>query len=185
MFIGIDASLTCTGICIFDSQKNKFKTQLIKDGGKRGPERLEHLNRQLAHIFANNQFKFEGAALEGYAMGVRGGRLASIGEWGGLIRMMLYRNNIPTIIVPPKTLKKYLVCGNAEKNKILLEVFKKYGIECGTDDEADALVLADMARHQWGGIKPKSERQKEALQKAEVLIEGGRKKAIRVRKRRI
>lgn len=169
MFLGIDPSIRRTGICFADS--GGFETHIITPPEiMRGMERLSYLEAQFKSMIADTGLK--GAAIEGYAFGVKGGRLADLAEWGGLIRMALYRAEIPTITVPPQTLKKYLVGGGIEKNKILLEVFKKYGVECGTDDEADALVLADMARHKWGRIAPKTERQREALQKAAILIEG-------------
>jgi len=103
-------------------------------------------------------------------MGIRGGRVFDIGEWGGLIRLELWRRNIPTIIVPPSTMKKYLCAGKLEKNQILLKVYKTYGVSCATDDEADALVLSDMAKHFCKKTKLLCERQKEALQKCSILV---------------
>jgi len=175
-YLGIDASLRRTGLCFYDGKK--FHTRIIDTPEKlKGMARLAWLDEQFAQ--AIERVPLGGVALEGYAFGVRGGRLADLAEWGSLIRMRLYRCEHPTIIVPPMTMKKYLVNGKLEKNKIMLEVYKQYGVECATDDEADAVVLAAMAANKWGSLPIKNQRQAEALEKSQVLISS----PIRVRRR--
>lgn len=167
-YLGIDASLTSTGLCVYRA-KGDFLTSLIKPGNLRGPERLNFCEKKLKE-FLDRYPDIRAVALEGYAMGIRGGRVFDIGEWGGLIRLELWRRGIPTLVVPPATLKKFLAAGKLEKNKVLLQVYKTYGKDCGTDDEADALVLSDMARHFYNNTQKLPERQKEALEKSAIMI---------------
>lgn len=172
MYIGIDASLTSTGIAVLD--ENGFSTQVLKSKSSlRGPERLDYLQNEFIKILGeikNSHDPIEGCAIEGYAMGMRQpGRLADIGEWGGLVRLTLYRQSIPTIVVPPTNLKKYISgSGGTKKNLIVMKVLQKYGIECKTDDEADALGLSAMAADYFGeGAELAYER--EALEKVAPL----------------
>ena len=45
------------------------------------------------------------------------------------------------------SLKKFLTGkGNAEKNLILMNVYKKYGVECSNDNEADAINIAKLLK---------------------------------------
>ncbi len=166
MFLGIDASLRRTGLCF--SNGATYRTLTLEPPDKmRGPERLN----ELVQLFreAVKDIKITAAAVEGYAMG-GSGRVFDIAEWGGILKLILWKEKIPTIIVAPQTVKKYLIHGGAEKNQMLLEVYKKYGVHCPTDDEADALVLSDMAKHFYRGPEKLVQRQLEALQKAEILI---------------
>ena len=58
------------------------------------------------------------AVVEGYSMGSRGGMVFSIGELGGIIKLLCYNKDFKTIIIPPKTLKKFVAGnGNAGKEK--------------------------------------------------------------------
>ena len=60
--------------------------------------------------------------------------------------MLVYRASIRLLIVPPSTLKKFVTgSGVAPKNKMMLGVYKKWGVEFETDDEADAYALARAA----------------------------------------
>lgn len=180
IFIGIDASLSRTGLSFVNGLGQlKKTTTLSAPKDMRGMPRLDNLLAQLSKIMDECP-NLAGAAIEGYAFGVRGGRLADLAEWGGLIRMSLYRRRIPTIAVPPMTLKKFLHDGKLEKNQVLLQVYKQYGHSFNTDDEADAFVLSEMARHFVMGCDNLPERKKEALQKSSVLVS---KKPVRERER--
>jgi len=180
VFIGIDASLSRTGLSFTDGLGHFVKSMTVsapKD--MRGMPRLDNLLAQLTKIMDECP-NLAGAAIEGYAFGVRGGRLADLAEWGGLIRILLYRLRIPTIVVPPMTLKKFLHDGKLEKNQVLLQVYKQYGHSFDTDDEADAFVLSEMARSWVLSSDDLPTRKKEALQKSSVLVS---KKPVRERER--
>ena len=85
-------------------------------------------------------------AIEGYAMGIRGGRSFTIGELGGVVKEHFRQRGIDVYIVPPNNLKKFISGkGTGDKDMVRLELYKKYGLELPTNDEVDAAVLALMA----------------------------------------
>lgn len=84
-------------------------------------------------------------AIEGYAMGSKT-RPQMAGELGGHLRLLLWQAGIPYIVVPPTTLKKYVLGkGNAAKELMLKEVFRKWGYDTTSNDRADAYALARIA----------------------------------------
>ena len=178
MFLGIDASLRRTGICFSNGAKHEtFSLPTPED--LRGPARLDWLVNNFRDTCGQRLDTVTQAAIEGYAMGAKG-RVFDIAEWGGVLRLILYRAKVPLIVIAPSTAKKYLSAGNMEKNQVLLEVYKQYGVSCATDDEADALVMADMARQHYLRPAGLPKRQLEALQKAEILIPNNKTKAARI-----
>jgi crossover junction endodeoxyribonuclease RuvC len=126
--IGIDPSLTGTGIVVLENDKIIYKqilTSKLKDIA-----RLYDLRDKLKKII----FKFLQVnifvVLEGYSFGSRIGQSFSIGEWCGLIKMFLYENNIPFIVVQPTILKKFVTGkGNVHKDLILMNIYKKFKVD--------------------------------------------------------
>lgn len=79
--------------------------------------------------------------MEGYAMGARG-RVFNLGELGGVIKLAAFMKDIPVLIVPPMTLKKWVTGkGNASKDQMLAAVKSKWYKEVESDDVADAVAL--------------------------------------------
>lgn len=87
--------------------------------------------------------------LEGYANGAKYGREA-MGELGAAVKMTLttmFPDPVcyPTIVAPTR-LKKFVTdSGSSKKERMLMEVLKKWRFEAPTNDEADAYALARMA----------------------------------------
>ena len=64
---------------------------------------------------------------------------------GTVLRYFLWQNDTPWVEVAPPSLKKFVTGkGNAKKEMILKEVFKRWGHDLPTNDEADAVGLAYM-----------------------------------------
>ena len=81
--------------------------------------------------------------LEGYSFGSRGRAVFQTGELGGLVRVLLHKTGIKWIEIPPSQVKKFATGkGNCGKDLILQQVYKRWGMEFKTSDEADAFVLA-------------------------------------------
>ena len=55
--------------------------------------------------------------------------------------MCTVRMQQPFLVVPPARLRS-LPAGNAKKDEVRLEVYKRWGFEAPTNDEVDAYVLA-------------------------------------------
>lgn len=84
--------------------------------------------------------------IEGYGY-ANANTLAPLVELGAVVRHRLYCNGIPFIEVAPASLKKFVTGkGNAAKQVMLLEVFKRFGFETSDDDIADAVALAHFGR---------------------------------------
>jgi crossover junction endodeoxyribonuclease RuvC len=80
--------------------------------------------------------------LEGYSYGSKN-QAHQIGEWGGLLRWTLWGARTQYIEVPPTTLKAYVAgAGNAPKEVMMREVFRRWNYEAVDNDDADAFGLA-------------------------------------------
>ncbi len=91
------------------------------------------------------EYKPELVCIEGYGFGNKH-TLATLVEIGTAIRLAIHAHGCQYIEVPPPTLKKFATGkGNAQKDQIMLAVYKKWGFEAATNNIADAYVLAKMA----------------------------------------
>jgi Holliday junction resolvasome RuvABC endonuclease subunit len=141
--LGIDPSLTSTGLCVIDHHGALIESTTL-GSKKTGPARLVDLRDALDAYFKRTMPTV--CALEGYSFGSKHAREA-VAEWGGLIRVLLYEWKIPTLIVPPMTLKKFVLpsAGSLQKNRVALESYKRWHVSFQTDDECDAHALAQLA----------------------------------------
>jgi crossover junction endodeoxyribonuclease RuvC len=70
----------------------------------------------------------------------------SIGELGGVIKLLLYDNSILFGLVQPTVLKKFVTGkGNSKKELMLLNVYKKFGFDTDNNNIADAYALGRFA----------------------------------------
>lgn len=137
--IGIDQSLTSTGVCVVEGKKVQLSTTICPKATDE-VDRLIEIETRLAEIIVEN--KVEVAVMEGYSF-LGGGRLASLGEVGGIIKKMLRQLGIEFHIVAPMTLKKFCNSSKSKgKNKVMLEIYKRYGVEFEDDNQTDAFGLA-------------------------------------------
>lgn len=150
LYVGIDQSLTETGLC-FNTVVG-YTLQSIKPGKMRGLERLDFIRNELM-MRINPKTKYDLIAIEGYAMGIKlGGRTFDLGELGGILKLAIYDRNIPLIVVPPTLVKKFVTgIGNCQKDVILKEVYRKWGLDTNNNNYADAFALAKIAEafHMW------------------------------------
>jgi crossover junction endodeoxyribonuclease RuvC len=167
--LGLDLSLTSTGWCILDNDEI-LDVEVIKCKDK-AMKRLWYIKYIIDEVTVSLDFDL--VVVEGYSMGSRGGRVFSIGELGGIIKLLLYeeklRTKLKTVIIPPKSLKKFITGnGNAGKELMLLKTYKKYGIEFTDNNKCDAFGLAKMGQAYLEGTN--IEYEKEALKKVEELV---------------
>jgi len=146
MIMGIDQSLTETGFCIIE--KGKIIEQGIIKPKTSGVKRLQEIRNKLLTII--DKYKPTIIALEDYAYGTRNSRATfSMGELGGVLKLAFLDKNQNYCIIQPALLKKY-VCGkgNAKKEQMLLQAYKKFGIEFQNNNLCDAYCLASFVEHQ-------------------------------------
>lgn len=149
MIVGIDSSLTSTGLAIIRDDYRKLYNILTKSGQfKTKEERTRYIAlevmRRVKDEWINNEEILWG--IEDYAMSRRMGRGLDLAEVGCLIKQTMwgFTKNLP-IKVNPKTLKKF-ICGrgNVEKNQHLLYAFTKWDFKFPNDDVCDAFALAKL-----------------------------------------
>lgn len=153
--LGIDLSLTCTGLAIARAGRIEW-TGTVRTVGKRADD-LDHRNMRLRDI----RRLIEGAVLryepvltviEAPSFGsVHGSSHDRSGLWWMVVDM-LYLRSVPVAQVAPMQRAKYGTGkGNSDKKKVHAAVQANYGtadLPIKTNDEGDAVLLAAMgARH--------------------------------------
>jgi len=137
--IGLDLSLTSTGWATHEG------TGTIQSK-KTGMERLDEISKEVDEIVSSVEKPI--VAVEGYAFAKRSSHAHAQGELGGIVRLQLYRAEIPFIEIPPTNRAKFATGkGNANKAEVVSYVSAKTGIVwsgSGADDECDAWVLREM-----------------------------------------
>ncbi|MEU8371194.1 hypothetical protein [Micromonospora tulbaghiae] len=144
--IGIDLSLTCTGVA------GRGWTDTIRPPAKlRGHERLQWIEDRIGD-FAHrcDLIAVEGPAYGTQRAGIQRGHHERAGLWW-LTTQRLWVNKIPLAVVDPTSLKRYATGkGNADKAAMMLAVARRFPWFDGGEDEADALWLAAMAADHLG-----------------------------------
>lgn len=146
-WVGIDQSYSGFAITVL-SEDSSYETTVAKfdsAGGERLSEVQDHLKDTLERVTAC--CPVQDVAMEGYAYGsIMANKL---GELGGVVKLTLHGtpdlgNGKNPMIVPPTSLKKYVTGrGNGiQKNQMLLQVYKKWGVEFPDDNAADSYGLA-------------------------------------------
>lgn len=144
--LGLDTSLTGTGIVLLTDRKIT-KQRLIKSkpvGDKPVHElvRIRTIVEEIEMIVSENLPTI--AVIEGMAyMAKNTTALVQLSALNYMTRALLFDYNIPFVIVAPTTLKKFITGkGNAKKDIMLIETYKRYGITILDDNENDAHGLA-------------------------------------------
>lgn len=149
MFIGIDPSYNGFAIIIVDKTGDILQQKLINtDSKKEIEERIIDLENEFG--FVANIMHLQSVYIEGPSYSSNGAFQLQMGALHFYLRIFLFKKNINYKIIAPGTLKKFVTGkGNAKKNLILLNVYKKWNIEFNDDNLADAYSLARMALEEF------------------------------------
>jgi crossover junction endodeoxyribonuclease RuvC len=146
--LALDLSLTSTGY------SHNGETGVLSFD-ERGAHRLWLMKRAVEDLVI--QHSIDVVVLEGYSFASRNSQAHSIGELGGVIRLLLWELGKPTVIIPPTCRAKFATGkGNASKNEVISNVSAKTGIiwsNPGADDRCDAWILEEMVAVHLGGGK--------------------------------
>jgi crossover junction endodeoxyribonuclease RuvC len=165
--LGIDLSLTGTGLSVVEGDRLLF-SECYKPKNKSGPTRLIEIRHKVSETI--DKYQPELICIEGYSFGSRGRALFQIGELGGLIRVLLHKTGIKWLEITPSQVKKFAAgVGNCGKDIIMQQVYKRWGMEFKTSDEADAFILAKIGTILLGHKEKLIKAQEEVI---EVLKEG-------------
>lgn len=150
--IGIDQSLTgfaLTAMSVNEPLKHLtwvykstyFGIERLVDIRQWFLDTIDYLEQELEHNILD--LAMEGTVLQSQAALV-------LGELSATVRLTIYdrfddEKKYP-LKVPPMTLKKYAAGkGNAKKQEMLLQIYKRWGLEFSDDNAADAYALARLA----------------------------------------
>jgi len=141
VFLGIDQSLTGTGICVLSDEGKLVASATVTPDDLRDGTRLAFIKTAVASLLSGVQF----AALEGYSYNSVG-HVFELGEIGGVLKVLLVEHDISYVVVPPVLVKKFATgSAYADKEK-MLEAAVRCGHDFGdNDDQADAFFLARIA----------------------------------------
>lgn len=137
--LGIDQSLTSTGICVLENEKLVLSKLIASK--KKGVDRIIEIKNEIIKIF--NEFNPDFTAIENYSFTPNRGKAFELGELAGVIKITLAELGRPAIVIYGTQIKKFATGdGHADKSLIMLQVYKKYNIEFNNNNLADAFVIA-------------------------------------------
>lgn len=145
--LGIDQSLTGFAVTALTlSDPKKYLTWVYKSpyfGIERLVDIRQFLFDTLDYLSENNGI--DDVAMEGTVLASHSALV--LGELSALVKLTIYdyfdnSTRFP-LMVPPMTLKKYAAGkGNAKKQEMLLQMYKRWGVEFNDDNAADSYALA-------------------------------------------
>jgi len=145
--IGIDQSLTGFALSVVSVEFPNLHMTWVAKSEYRGVQRLADiqawLNQQWFEI-AINRWNVKDVAMEGTVLASQAALV--LGELSATVKLALWDKDIVPLQIPPMTLKKYATGkGTAKKQEMLLQMYKRWGVEFNDDNAADAYALARLA----------------------------------------
>jgi Holliday junction resolvasome RuvABC endonuclease subunit len=143
--VGLDLSLTATGICVLDEEDVRFET--VGYGLKRSSRQKDKIERIIEIVSAilgevETCIPMPAVGIEGYAFGARGAQ-NDLGELHGAVKTQLWlAHQIEPVIIPASHARKSVLGkGNLAKQAIV-DLLTNRGIDVRNNNEADAYVIA-------------------------------------------
>jgi Holliday junction resolvasome RuvABC endonuclease subunit len=176
--LGIDQSLSGTGLSKIDQDGNLLSTKLVNTKGVSGVQRLRLICDATIEFCKNSDGRFV-IAREGYSFGSKGRATFSLGELGGCIDLKLLEHKdelklVDYYVLSPNMIKKFCFGTGAVKkdSSYLLKVFNVFGIQFADDNQADAFMIA---RTLLGMLRGRNEKDTEffnslSLEQKETMV---------------
>jgi len=148
--LGLDLSLTNTGVCILSEKEHVLRNIKSKPQGDTPVDellRIKGILSDIEDIITDGEYEIELVAIEGLAFMARNTTaLVQLSALNYLTRNLLYEYNKPFVIVAPTSLKKFITGkGVAPKDTMMLEVYKRYNTSILDNNTCDAFALAQCA----------------------------------------
>lgn len=131
--IGLDLSLTGTGIAYADGTTYTVKTRLAD-----GDRRLLHIQAAVAEAIDPGGVTL--AVIEDLPTHAKSAGIT--GMVHGAVRAVLLEHDVPYVLITPATLKAYATGkGTGDKTPMALAAYKRAGVEFADDNQCDAYWL--------------------------------------------
>lgn len=155
--VGIDQSLTGFAVTALNvSNPEAYETWVYKSdyrGVKRLSDISNWLQKKLRWLVQEQGCFIQDIAMEGTVLASQSALV--LGELSATVKLTLWgffkdydhqeHLKVP-LQIPPMTLKKYAAGkGNAKKQEMLMQIYKRWGIEFSDDNAADSYALARLA----------------------------------------
>lgn len=149
MFVGVDPSFNGFAIIVLDKDANIIEQKLLStDSNKEAEERIIELEKEFR--FIPNIVCLHSICIEGPSFSSNGAFILQMGALHYYLRIFLLKKGVEFKVIAPGTLKKFVSGdGRAKKDLMLLNVYKKWGVEFADDNLADAYGLARMALEEY------------------------------------
>lgn len=163
--IGLDMSLSGTGFCRIETDKEPF-LKTIKTNPKKFTtqwERYDHIvNECMKDIPSVENVQL--VCLEEYFTGINRETTRKLTELGTLIRHRLYHDGYKYLTIEPKQLKKFAANnGNADKDLMCKMIKEKWNIEGEDDNQIDAFGLAKFAEYLTSNYQSSNQKEQEVI----------------------
>jgi Holliday junction resolvasome RuvABC endonuclease subunit len=144
--MGLDLSLTGTGLVIVDEDGTLVVSELLKSkpSGDRPLDELVRIQKIVGRIEAFiEEHSPSSVFIENLAFMARNTTaLVQLSGLSFMVRDMLSRRGIPFFLIAPTSLKKFITSsGKGDKNLMLLEVYKQYNHSFLEDNTCDSFCL--------------------------------------------
>jgi Holliday junction resolvasome RuvABC endonuclease subunit len=178
--LGLDMSLTATGWCLYNVKTGVREERVLQpnpSASKKvvpilGMHRLVWLRERVTNLvlWGAPEKPTEGerisclVMIEGYAFGAKGSSGINLGELGGVIRVALHDLNVPYIEIPPTQAKKFVTgAGGSQKDIVIKEIFKRFGVDTNDNNIADAIGLMFLGRALVNDFQPTTDAQRQVV----------------------
>jgi crossover junction endodeoxyribonuclease RuvC len=146
-FIGVDPS-TKTGFVVLDETGEVVHATEIVSKQTEDPARMNEIIVRTCQEINEYYHGNSGVlCIEGFSYGSKGRAVDLQYGLGWCIRIEQYKKGRIYYEVAPAQLKKFTGAkGNAKKDELAVEIYKRWGFEHKSDNVRDAYVLAQIAR---------------------------------------
>lgn len=164
MIVGLDLSLTATGVAVHRDSEWGLST-ISPPPKSSGMERLDYLARKISgSSIGASLIVCEDIAFSRNMVGH-----SEIVMLHGLLRHGWWYDRVPLILVSATSLKKF-VCGHGgsaknpvKKEHVMMSVLDRWGLRPADSNQADAIVLGQIGRCLIGENHPEIKAQAEVL----------------------
>ena len=149
-YIGLDLSLTGTGIVVLDKDGNMVENLLISTFHKDPVDKKTIITTEQRLIIIKDKVleicnKYENIkiGMEGLSYGSRGESMLELAALHYFLKVNFLTSKFQYDTIQPSAVKKHITgVGNCKKELMLLKVYKKYGVEFDDNNLCDAFGLA-------------------------------------------